>query len=216
MLVDLIADRIGVVGQAKPGDGLEFLAREHLGARVHRGVDQNQLGAPGECRLQGIERQRPVRRLEPDQPRHGAGAAHDRQIGIVERLDQNHLVAGLDEPEQGARQRFGSARGDYHLARPVDLQVVEPFGVRGHRLAQGRDAHHRWILVDAVRQVVRGRGDHVVRPVAVRESLAEIDRVVLLGEPRHDLEDGRAVAGKNFVAALHLPFSEACAARPVS
>ena len=38
-------------------------------------------------------------RLEPDKFRDAAGATHDRQIGIIERLDQHHFVARFDQPE---------------------------------------------------------------------------------------------------------------------
>jgi hypothetical protein len=51
-----------------------------------------------------------------------AGAPHDRQIRIVERLDQHDLVAGLDQAEQTVAQRLGRARGHQHLALPVDLE----------------------------------------------------------------------------------------------
>ena len=46
----------------------------------------------------------PVGRGQPHQPRHAAGAQHQRQIGVVERLDQHDLVAGLDQGEQARRQ----------------------------------------------------------------------------------------------------------------
>ena len=60
-------------------------------------------------------RQRPMRRLQPDQPPDAAQHRHHREIGVVERLDQHDLVAGVDQRHQRGGDRFGRARGHHHL-----------------------------------------------------------------------------------------------------
>ena len=76
----------------------------------------------------------------------------------------------------------------------------------GDRLAQIGDAEHRRILVHAIAQIIYADLDHIVGTVAVGESLAEIDCIVLLGKTRHDFEYRRTETGKNTVAGFHGAF----------
>ena len=50
-----------------------------------------------------------MRRFEAHQTRNPSGLTNDREIGIVDRLKNHHLVAGFDDREDRARQRFGAA-----------------------------------------------------------------------------------------------------------
>ena len=183
---------------------LELVAVEHLGRRVHRAVEHEQLGLGRERRRQRLARQAPVGRLDPDELGDATAAPHDRQIAVVERLDQHHLVAGLDEPEQARGQRLGGTRGHHDLALPVDVEAVEAHVVRRYRLAQPGDAHHRRILVRAVLERVMRAPAHVVGAVAVGKALAEIDRAVRARQARHHLEHGRAIAAQDRIAGLHV------------
>ena len=144
-----------------------------------------------------------MRRLDPHQFRRGTGAADHGQIAVVEGLDQHRLVARLQEGEDAGRQGLGGARGDHDLSGPVDLEAVETLAVLGHGLAQLGHPHHRRILVGGVLQGIVRRLAHVVGPVAVGKALSQIDRLVLDGQPRHHLEDGGAVTGKNAVGRFH-------------
>ena len=120
VLVDLVAHGEGVMALEQIGDEVELVAVEHLGRGIERVVEHEQLGPGRERRRQRLARQAPVGRLEADQLGHAAAPPHDRQIAVVERLEQHHLVARLDEPEQARGQRLGRARGHHHLALPVD------------------------------------------------------------------------------------------------
>ena len=148
-------------------------------------------------------RQLPARRGEAHQARDRTRPAHDRQVAVVERLEQHHLVARLDEAEEAARQHLGSAGGDHDLALPIDLEAVEALGVGGHRLAQLGHAEHGRVLIGSVLEEEGRLGAHVLGPVAVGEALAEIDRAVLDGEARHDLEYRGAGAREDAVGWLH-------------
>jgi hypothetical protein len=53
--------------------------------------------------------QSPVRRLKSHEPRDAAGALHERQIAIVERLKQHDLIARRDRRQQRAGDRLGRA-----------------------------------------------------------------------------------------------------------
>src|SRR3546814_7658558 len=66
---------------------------------------------------------------------------------------------------------------------------MEAFVVGGDRLAQRGQAHHRRILVPAGQHGLGGRATHILRAGVVGKTLAEIDRLVMTGQPRHGLED---------------------------
>jgi hypothetical protein len=178
-------------------------AIEHLRAGIHRRVEQDELGALAEGCRQLLARQPPGRRLETHQLRHAAGAAHDGQIRIVERLDQHDFVARLDQAEQAVAQRLGGARGHQHFALPVDVQPLEAPGVLGDRLAQLGQAHHRRVLIVPLQQIVRRRPTHRLGPLVVGKALAEVDRLMLAGERRHHLEDRGAEAGHQEICRFH-------------
>ena len=62
----------------------------------------------------------------------------------------------------------------------------------GDRLAEFRHAAHGRVLVAAIQKRGGGGMDHIGRAIIIRETLAQIDRAMLIGECRHDGEDGGA------------------------
>ncbi len=209
VLVDLVADGIAVESLQQPAERRELVAAEDLARGVHRRVEQNALGLVAECGLQRVPGDLPVGRLQAHQPRRGAGTPYHRQVAVVEGLEQHDLVTGLHQREDARRQGLGSPRADHDLALPVGLEAIEAPIVVGHGPAQLRHAHHRRVLVgEASGGVVEGL-EHGHGPFLVGEPLAEIDGLMLDGEPRHDLEDGRAERRKGAVERLHGPVPRA-------
>ncbi len=84
--------------------------------------------------------------------------------------------------------------------------------MRRDRGAQLGQAQHGGILVVTVQDEIRRLGPHVVRPLAVGETLAEVHRVELAGEERHFLENGGGLARKDRVqtAATRLNCGRTC------
>ena len=125
--------------------------------------------------------------------RHGAplaaGHRDDGGVGVVERLDQQHLRAGFDEPEDRRGDGLGGADGDQHLGVRVVLGAEVALALRGDRLAQRRDAEAGRVLVDALGDRVLGDLEHRGRPVLVGEALAEVHRADARGQRRHLGED---------------------------
>ena len=123
----------------------------------------------------------------------GAGHRHHRGIGVVERLDQDHLGAGLDQADH--RRRDGLGRPDRHqyfrLRVVVDAEL--PLALRGDRLTQRRDADSRRVLVDALGdRVLRGL-EHRRWPVFVGEALPEVHRADPGRQRRHLGEHRRRI-----------------------
>ena len=107
------------------------------------------------------------------------------------------LITGELEADRGeitASHNLIVSQLEQTLPEAMDQYVTD---VIRDGLTQIGNAEHGGILVDAVVQVIRCGGDHVVGSVAVGKALAEIDRVVLLGEARHDLEYGRPIGRQN-------------------
>ena len=114
---------IGVVGDAGLGEQRQLLAIEHPRGRIVRIVEEDEAGLRRERRGQRLRGDPPAGRGQADQPRHAAGAQHQRQIGVVERLEQHDLVARRDQGEQARGDRLGRARGDDHLLR-IEIEAL--------------------------------------------------------------------------------------------
>ena len=105
-----------------------------------------------------------------------AGYRHHRGIGVVERLDQDDLRAGLDQSEHGGGDRLGGPDRDQYLGRRVVVDAVLSLPLSRDRFPQRRDTDARRVLVDALGDGVLGGLEHRRRAVLVGEPLAEVHR----------------------------------------
>ncbi len=189
VLVDLIGDDHGVVPGGKFDDALKHLAGEHRAGGVVRIVDQHHLGAAAEGRFQGRHVRHEVRSEQWRRHVRGAGQSDHGAVGVVERFEGEHFVAGFHERQQRSRNGFGGAGGDDDLCLRVRRQAVEPLLVRRNGLAQGQDSLARCVLVGAGGDGgLRGRLD-LRRAVLVRETLSQVDGTGPDREGGHLLED---------------------------
>ena len=100
VLVDLVGHRVGVVSAAQLGDRLEVPARQHAPRRVVRRADDDRAGALRERRPESVDVELCAR---GDRHEDRFRAAQDRvgPVVLVERLEHDHLVARIDDGEQG-------------------------------------------------------------------------------------------------------------------
>ena len=134
--------------------------------------------------------------MQGDVDRRGAGHLDTRDVAVVERLDDDDLVARVDQPHDGAKDRLGGARRDQHAVLRIDLHVVEGGGVAGDAFHQFRDAATRRVLVALAGTQGVNRGfDDFLRPVKVRSALTQIDSAMFEGEVVDFGENGRAKTG---------------------
>ncbi len=113
----------------------------------------------------------------------------DGGVGVVERLDQQHLGARLDEAEHRRGDGLGGADGDQHLGVRVVLGAEVPFALRGDGLTQRCDAKPRRVLVDALGDGVLGGLEHRGRAVLVGKALPQVHGTDAGGQRRHLGED---------------------------
>jgi hypothetical protein len=185
VLVDLVGDRDDVPRAAEGGDRLELVAAEDLAGGVVRRVDDDRPGLRRERRGELVGIERPAGRAQRHVPGRGARQDGVRAVVLVERLEDDHLVAGIDDPEQAGDHRLGRSAADRHLRVGVDRHAVAPRPVAGDGLAQDAGAPgHRILVHVAVDGPAGGRLD-LGRRGEVGEALREVDGAVALGEAGH-------------------------------
>ena len=138
-------------------DALQDLAREDRAGGVVRIVEQHHLGAAAERRLECGQVRQEVRGQQRGGDMRGAGEADDGAVGVVERLEGQHLVARAHKRQQRRGDGLGGAGGDDDLGLRIRGQPVEPLLVGGDGLPQLGDALAGRVLVGALRRSRPGR-----------------------------------------------------------
>ena len=190
VLVDLIRDAKAIELLAEGGNLVQFRPCEDLAAGVVRSVHDDRAGALSEssAKLRGVERE--FEAVERDEDEGGAAHRRVRHVVFVERLEDDDLIAGLNDGEHGGHHRLGRAAGDGDLAVRVQVQAGEAQGLGGDRFAQAGGAPGDGVLVDiGVDRVDRGLLDEI-RGGKVRVALGEVYRPVEHRQARHLADHG--------------------------
>jgi hypothetical protein len=179
---------------AQLGDRGPVRRADRASGRVVGGVEQQYRGLVGDRLGERGDRQVPVGGRQVDQPCDPACAVHEREICVVQWLDEHDFITGPNQREQRRGKRLGRAGGydDFIACDRKPLFALIIFDDRG---PQGGEAPHRRILARSFGQCARGGIEQLGRAVAdtrhVREALPQIDRAEVLREPRLAFEDGR-------------------------
>ena len=193
VLVYLVGDAVGVVLFAEVGDKGELLARKDLAAGVGRVAQDDGLGvvvAEGrlECLAVKVECGRVERHVD------GLGTRKDRvgAVVLVERREDDDLIAGVRDRHHGGHHGLGGAAGDYDILVGVHRHAHKVLLFGGKRLAHGLGAPGDGGLV-IERLGIGGDGAEAIeqlrRGIEVREALREIDSAVLIGDACHAADD---------------------------
>jgi hypothetical protein len=121
---------------------------------------------------------------------------HPRPVRIVERLEQDHLVAHVAERLDRREDQLRRPAADDHLRVRVVVDTFAPGDILRDAGVQGGDTGHAAVLIVAGAERADRRFLEEVGAVLVGEALGEVDGAVLLGEAGHLGEDGGAVAGE--------------------
>ncbi len=186
VLVYLIGDHEGVVPLAQLRDQGQLLDREDLAGRVVRRVDDDRTGAVGERGTQLGLVERPVRFPQTDEARHGAGQDRIGAVVLVHRVEQDDLVAGVEQRQQRGDHRLGRTTGHADLALGVDAPPgIGPADLRSDGTAEVGGAPGDRVLVEVGVERRLGCLLQLVGAGEVGKALREVDRVVGEGEPGH-------------------------------
>ena len=196
MLIDLVADDDDV------GAMQQLLQAQHVGiapdraARVVRRVDHDGACARRDGGGDAIEIGSMAVRIQADRHRYRVGHADARHIAVVAGFQHDHFIAGLGDGEQGGQQRLGGACGDGDFALGIVAVAVERLDLGGNRFTQGRNAGHGRVLVVALLHRL-GHAFQQRRVTAkIRKTLAQVHRLVLQRQRRHDGKNRRAAVGQ--------------------
>ena len=75
-----------------------------------------------------------VRSKQPHSYPPAAGKLDRRGVGVIERLEGNDFITGVDEGQDRRRQRLGGTGGDQDFCLGVVAQTIGPAAVRGDGL----------------------------------------------------------------------------------
>ena len=131
------------------------------------------------ARAQLVRVERPVGRSERDVAGRRAGEDRVGPVVLVERLEDDDLVARVEDREHRGDHPLGRAAGDRDLGLRVGLPArVGPGGLRRDRVAQRLRTPRDRVLVDVGEDGVGGSLLELVGCGEVGEALREADRAV--------------------------------------
>ena len=194
VLVYLVGDAVGVVLFAEVGDKSELLARKDLAAGVGWVAQDDGLGVVvAEGRLEDlaikVECGRVERHVDGLGPRENGVSA----VVLVERRENDDLVARVRDRHHGGHHGLGGAAGDYDILVGVQRHAHKMLLLGGKRLTHGLGAPGDGVLV-VKRLGVGGDGAQAIeqlrRGIEVGEALRQVDGAILVGDARHTADDG--------------------------
>src|SRR5207244_1715773 len=158
---DLVGDREQVVLDAERGDRLELGAREDLPRRVVRAVEDDRARPRGHGPGETVGVEDEVGRLEGDEDGLGAGDDAAGPVVLVERLEDDHFVPGVQDRQERREHRLGRAAADGHVPLGIDLHAVPLRVFVGDGAAEPRRTPRDRVLMEVA----------VDRPVCRRDQL---------------------------------------------
>ena len=137
VLVNLVGDRKGVPAHAKFANKFQFLASENLTGRIVRSIHDDGLGARTKGARKFLAIEFPIRRMQAHKAGLGAGKNSVRAVVFVERLEDDHFVARIDDGHQGGDHGFGGTAANGDLAFRIDGHALRARELLDDRIAQG-------------------------------------------------------------------------------
>ena len=189
VLVDLVGDGDGIPPAAERGDRLELGAAEHLAGRIVWRVEDDRLRPVVEGGRQLVWVECPIRLVQRHVARRRAGQNRVGAVVLVERLEDHHFVARIDDGHHRGHHGLGRAAAHGDLLVGADRHAVAARELAGNCLAQRSGAPRHRVLVDVgldggARRVLDRLGGR-----KVGESLREIHATVLVTQSRHLADD---------------------------
>ncbi len=204
VLVDFIADDREIVRVTQRRHRLQLRPAQDAPGGVLRCVEDDSARAWRDRLAQQRGVQAPIRGQQRHVDRHRPGHLDVGHVGVEVRLDDDHLVAGVNQAHDRHEERAGGPRRNQRAVCRVYVQVVALPGVRGDGGFQVRGAAAGRVLVVGSRPQRAGVGlDKGVGAVEVRLALAQVDCVVLLGQVVDFCEDVGAVGGQSLRCTRH-------------
>ncbi len=196
--VDLVGDGDGVVFDAQGCDLVELGVGEDDAGGVVWCVDEDGFCFVGEgvCEFFGAVGEAVFCWVKGDEDGFGVGHGEAGAVGVVVGFEDDDLVGGVDEPEDGRRDCLGASCGDGDLGVRVGVDACDSRCPRGDCFTQGLGAGHGCVLVVPLVDCLDGLFFADGWAIEVGEPLGEVDSLVGIGQSGHFGEDGGAEGGE--------------------
>ena len=147
VLVDLVGDDDDVGAARQRCQRGQVVRRPDRAGRIVRRVDDDHARARRDQGAHFVPVGPVVGGAQRRMHRPAAGQLDRRHVAVVDRGEDDHLVAGPHAGGDRREDRLGGAGGDGDLVIRVVAGAVERLDLLGDGLAQGRHAGHRRVLV---------------------------------------------------------------------
>ncbi len=123
-------------------------AAENLSRGIVRRINNDGLGLVVECRGQFGLIKSPVRTAKLNESRSRAGDDRIRAVVLVERLEDDDFIAGIDHGQQHVDHAFGGSAADRDFAFRIDIDSQKAFCLYGQGIAELFRTPGDGVLVD--------------------------------------------------------------------
>ena len=190
MLVDLVGDHVGVILVAQTADEQQLFLCKDLAAGIGGIADDDRLGVLAESLFQYIAVKGERRRNERNENRICAGENGIRAVILIERREDDDLVAGVADGHHRAHHRLGAAAGDENLGIRINGSAVGTPLLAGEGFAEVLRAEGYGVLMRAfIGDFAQTISDGLGRR-KIRKTLREVDGIDLVADARHAADDG--------------------------
>ena len=198
VLIHLVGDNVGVVLLCERRDNLQLLAGEHFAARIGRVAQDDGLRVLTERVLKHICVKVKIRRHKRHINRLCAGQDGVRAVVLIERGKNDDFIARIGDCHHRSHHRLGAAAGRDNFGVRVNPASHEIGLLGGQRFAEVLRTPGDGILVVILVGHLRQTVEQLLRRLKVRETLRQVNRVILHGNARHAADDRVGKAGGAF------------------
>ena len=177
------------MGEAEIGDLLQLRSREDLARGIVGAVEEDGPRARGDGLAQPVGIEGEARRLQGHPDGLGAGDDAPRTVVLVEGLEDDDLVARIEEGEERGQHGLRRAAAHGHVPLRIDLHAVELLVLVRDRPAQPGGAPGDGVLVKVAVYGAVGGVEELLGRGEVGHALGQVDALVLVVDPGHLPDD---------------------------
>ncbi len=190
VLVDFVGDEIRIPSHAKIADRFDLSTRKNFPRRIIRRIENDSLRRGAKRRGQFLRIETPLGGLQLDEARRCTGKNRVRSIIFIERLEDHHFIARIDDRHHRGHHGFSRAAANGDFAFGINLDSLHARKFLGDGIAEFFPAPGDSVLIDVHGNGLPRRLFDFLRRGEIGKALREIDGAVLQRQPRHFANHG--------------------------